>query len=34
VDTSKINNVVLSSAAIKTVCGNDQSEIMAAIVRD
>ena len=34
VDTTKVNNVVLSSAAIKMVCGNDQSEIMAAIVRD
>ena len=34
VDTTKVNNVVLSSAAIKTVCGNNQSEIMAAIVRD
>jgi hypothetical protein len=34
INTSKVNNVWLSKAGIKTVCGYEQSEILAAIVRD
>jgi hypothetical protein len=34
INTSKVNNVWLSKAGIKTVCGHEQSEILAAIVRD